>query len=63
MWLVIIENINSQFYVDLFVVYYSRGFIKYHICVQNILQTDESTIIYMVFGLNANTNTNTDTNA
>jgi hypothetical protein len=27
-WLVIIQNINSQFYVDLFVVYYFVGFIK-----------------------------------
>jgi hypothetical protein len=28
MGLVIIQDINSQFYLDLFVVYYLRGFIK-----------------------------------
>jgi len=57
--ILIIQNINSQFYVVLFVEYYLRGFRKYLVCVQNILQTDESTIICMIFGLNTNTNTNT----
>jgi len=38
-----------------FVEYYLRGFRKYLVCVQNILQTDESTIICMIFGLNKNT--------
>jgi len=36
-------------------VYYLRGFRKSLICVQNKLQTDESTIICMIFGLNKNT--------
>ena len=31
-----------------------KGFRKYLMCVQNILQTDESTIISMIFGLNKN---------
>jgi hypothetical protein len=31
-------------------VYCLRGFRKYLLCVQNILQTDESTIICMIFG-------------
>jgi len=29
-----------------------KGFRKYLMCVQNILQTDESTITCMIFGLN-----------
>jgi len=44
------QNINSHFYVDLFVEYYLRCFRMYLICVQNVLQTDESTIICMIFG-------------
>jgi hypothetical protein len=40
--------------VELFVEYYLRDFRKYLICVQNILQTNESTIC-MIFGLNKNT--------
>ena len=46
--------IPYMFYVELFVEYYLRGFRKYLICVQNILQTDESTIICMIFELNKN---------
>ena len=38
--LLIIQNINSLFYVELFAEYYLRGFRKYLICVQNILQPD-----------------------
>jgi len=41
--------------VELFVEYYLRDFRKYLICAQNILQTDESTIKCMIFGLNKNT--------
>jgi len=41
--------------VELFVEYYFRGFIKYLICLQNILHTDKSAIICMIFGLNKNT--------
>ena len=33
--------------------------LKCLICVQNILQTDESTVICMIFGLNKNTHTKT----
>jgi hypothetical protein len=44
--------------VELFIEYYLRGFIKYLICVQNILETDESTNICTIFGLNTNTKTN-----
>jgi len=38
--------------VELFVEYYLRGFRKYLIYVQNILQTDESAVIRVIFGLN-----------
>jgi len=51
----IVQNINSQFYVELFVEHYLRCFRKYLICVQIILQTDKSAIIRMIFGLNKNT--------
>jgi len=41
--------------VELFVEYYLRRFRKYHICVRSMLQTDESTAICMIFGLDKNT--------